>query len=83
MLRQGIRAGMIQPFRRAITAQNGVVINDGSRDLTMDEILKMDWLCDRVAGSIPAFDELLPIAQDTVRQLGVDRRRIPPKEAAT
>lgn len=81
MLRQGIRAGMIQPFRRAITAQDGTVINDGGRDLTMEEILKMDWLCDRVDGRIPAYDELLPVVRDTVRQLGVGRERIPPEEA--
>ncbi|MBD5132870.1 MAG: BMP family ABC transporter substrate-binding protein [Clostridiales bacterium] len=81
ILRQGIRGGTIQPFQRLIRTQDGAVINDGSRNLTMEEILKMDWLCDRVDGRLPAFDELLPVAKATVRRLGVARDSIPPEEA--
>ena len=81
ILRQGIRSGTIQPFQRLIRAQDGTVMNDGSRNLTMEEILKMDWLCDRVDGSLPAFDQLLPVAKPTVRRLGVARDSIPPEEA--
>ena len=80
ILRQGIRAGTIQPFRRLIRDQAGNVVNDGSRNLSMEEILKMDWLCDRIDGRLPAFDELLPVARATVRRLGVDRESIPPEE---
>ena len=80
ILRQGIRAGTIRPFQRLIRDQAGNVRNDGSRDLTMEEILKMNWLCDRVDGSLPAFDELLSVAKPTVRRLGVDRENIPPEE---
>ncbi len=80
ILRQGIRAGTIHPFQRLIRDQAGNVVNDGSRDLSMEEILKMDWLCDRIDGSLPAFDELLNVARPTVRRLGVDRDKIPPEE---
>ena len=81
ILQNGIQAGTVQPFRRLIRAQDGRVVNDGGRDLSMEEILKMDWLCDRVDGRLPAYDELLPIARPTVRRLGIDRRLIPPEEA--
>ncbi len=81
ILRQGIRSGTVQPFQRLIRAQDGTVMNDGSRSLTMEEILKMDWLCDRVDGSLPSFDQLLPVARPTVRRLGVARDSIPPEEA--
>jgi hypothetical protein len=37
----------------------------------------MDWLCENVIGSIPQFDEILPFAQDTVRELGIYRDSIP------
>ncbi len=80
ILRQGIRAGTIQPFRRLIRDQTGSVRNDGSRDLTMEEILKMNWLCDRIDGSLPAYDQLLDVTKPTVRRLGVDRETIPPEE---
>ncbi len=80
LLRDGIRSGTIQPFKRLILAQDGRVINDGSRNLTMEEILKMDWLNDRIDGRLPAYDELLPITRATVRRLGIDREKIPPEE---
>lgn len=76
-LKEGLRNGTIDPFRRRLVAQDGTVINDGSRGLTADELLHMDWLCDNVNGSIPKFQELLPISQPTVRLLGVYREDIP------
>ena len=38
----------------------------------------MDWLSDTIEGTIPKFSELLPMAQSTVRLLGVYREDIPP-----
>ncbi len=77
VLARGMRQGSIDPFFRRIVAQDGTVKNDGSRTFTPDELLHMDWLCQNVDGSIPAFDEILPIAQPTVRELGVYRDNIP------
>ena len=81
ILQQGIREGTILPFQRTIRTQSSSMVNDGSRNLTMEEILKMDWLCDRVDGHLPTFDELLPVARPTVRRLGIGRDSIPPEEA--
>ncbi len=77
MLRTGIQTGQVDPFRRKILAQDGSMPNDGSRGLTPDELLRMDWLCDNVIGSIPEFEEIEPFAQPTVRELGIHRERIP------
>jgi len=77
ILRQGLRDGVIDPFRSRIVTQDGRVINEGSRILSADEILHMDWLCDNVVGSIPSYDEILPISQPTVRMLGIYRDQIP------
>ena len=83
ILRQGLRNGTIDPFARRIVAQDGTVINDGSRTLTTDELLHMDWLCSNVDGSIPEYDEIEPFAQPIVRQLGIHRESIPvPKEGS-
>ena len=71
-------------FFRRIVAQDGTVKNDGSKTFTPDQILHMDWLCDNVIGSIPSFDELIPVAQPVVRELGIYRDTIPPiKEVST
>ena len=74
----------IDLFFRKIVAQDGTVKNDGSKTFTPDQILHMDWLCDNVVGSIPAWEDILPMAQPMVRELGIYRDTIPPvKEADT
>ena len=77
ILRQGLRDGLIDPFRSRIVTQDGRVINEGARTLSADEILHMDWLCDNVVGSIPAYEDILPISQPTVKMLGIYRQQIP------
>ena len=77
ILRQGLQDGTIDPFRRRLVTQDGRVVNDGSRPLTPEELLHMDWLCENVEGSIPAFDTILPYSQAMVRELGIYRDTIP------
>jgi len=47
-LREGLRNGTLDPFRRRLVSQDGTVINDGSRSLSMEELLHMTWLCENV-----------------------------------
>lgn len=76
-LRAELQSGKLDPFRRPIVDQNGVLQNDGSRSFTPDELLHMDWLCDNVIGKIPEFDEIEAYAQPMLRELGIHRDRIP------
>ena len=78
LLKNGIVTGAVEPFRRRIVAQDGRVITDGGRGLSTEEILHIDWLCDRVRGEIPPFEALLPIARSIVRLQGIYRDSIPP-----
>ena len=77
ILRKGLISGRIDPFLRKLVSQDGTIKNDGTHAFSPNELLHMDWLCDNVVGSIPDFDQLLPFAQQTVRELGVYRDRIP------
>ena len=77
LLRRELKADNFYAFTRRILAQDGTMKNDGSRLMDPDELLKMDWLCENVVGSIPAFDELLPMAQPMVRELGIYRDKLP------
>ncbi len=77
ILRKGLQNGTIDPFRRRLVAQDGTVKNDGSRALSPEELLHMDWLCENVDGEIPSFDTILPYSQAMVRELGVYRDTIP------
>ena len=83
LLRKGLQSRSIDPFFRLIRAQDGTVMNDGSRTFTPDEILHMDWLCENVEGSIPQFHEILPISRTVVRELGVYKDEIPAEKEAT
>ena len=77
LLRRGLIEGSLDPFARRIVAQDGTVKSDGTHRFTPEELLKMDWLCDNVLGSIPAFEDVLPISQPLVRELGLYRDSIP------
>ena len=79
ILKDGIVAETLDPFRCAIRDQQGREISDGSRVFTPEELMRMDWLCDNVAGEIPGFDQILPQSQELVRLLGLYRDSIPPK----
>ena len=79
-LSAALRKDEILPFVRRIVAQDGSVKNDGSRNFTADELLRMDWLCDNVEGYIPEFSEIMPRAQALVREQGIYLERIPKKK---
>ena len=83
ILRKGLQSGTIDPFKRLLVDQSGRTVNDGSRSLTAEELLHMDWLCNNVEGSIPTFDQILPYSQTMVRELGIYRDRIPPEKEGT
>ena len=77
LLRQALRDGTLDPFRRRIVSQDGSVKNDGSHTFTPWELLHMDWLCENVEGSIPEYENIEPFAQPIVRALGIHRDKIP------
>ena len=77
ILRKGLQSGTIDPFKRLLIAQDGTIKNDGSRSLTPEELLHMDWLYETVEGTIPTFDQILPYSRSMVRELGVYRDQIP------
>ncbi len=70
-LKQGIVSGAIDPFRRKILDQQGNLRNPGAESFTPLELLNMDWLCDNVVGSLPAYEEIMPVSRPMVELLGV------------
>ena len=82
MLQKGLADSTIDPFLRRITAQDGTLKNDGTHRFTPEELLHMDWLCDNIIGQIPPFEEILPISEKMVRELGLYRDRIPQEKEA-
>ena len=77
-----ITDGHLEPFRCLLQDQTGKIRNDGSRGLTAEEIMRMDYLLDAVDGFIPGFDELRPESRHLVRHLGLYREYLPPEKEA-
>ena len=82
VLRKGLRDGSLDPFCRRILAQDGTLVNDGSHSFSPNEILHMQWLCENVDGSIPAFEQVLPFAQPMLRELSIYKEQIPLEKEA-
>ena len=80
LLKKNLREGTLDPFLRRIIAQDGSVKNDGSHKFTPEQLLRLDWLCENVVGSIPPYEDILPISQNMVRELGLYRDQIPMKK---
>ena len=77
LLKNGIVDGSIDPFRRYISSQDGILRNDGNSVFSPEEILHMDWLCDNVDGAIPEYDSLVEKARTLVSLQGIYRDRVP------
>lgn len=77
LLKNGIVDGSIDPFRRSISSQDGVLRNDGSSVFSPEEILHMDWLCDNVHGAIPEYTALVEKARSLVCLQGIYRDSVP------
>ena len=57
---------------------------DASTTFDTEELIHMNWLVDNVSGSIPAFNEIMPMSRNMIRELGIYKEEIPPqKEAKT
>ena len=80
LLKDGLINGTLSPFDSRIIDQSGTVRAESGVGLTPEEVMNMDWLCENVDGEIPAFDELLPKARETVRLTGLHREELPPEK---
>ena len=79
MLKMGVTARSVLPFQTRIVDRDGTLRNDGTRDFTPEELIKMDWFCENVEGSIPGFEELRLGSRDLVRTQGLYRKYLLPE----
>lgn len=80
VLTRGIIDGIFTVFHRRYRSQNGSVVSDGNRWLSPEETLHMDYLLDNVDGSIPGYNELLPMARPIIRLQGLYRDQLAPEK---
>ena len=63
--------GVGSPFFTPFYTQGGKVIGNNQYELSLEQIINMDYLVDNVIGRIPSYDELTPIGKSTVDMMGV------------
>lgn len=80
VLTRGIIDGIFTVFHRRYRSQDGSVVSDGNRWLSPEETLHMDYLLDNVDGSIPGYNELLPMARPIIRLQGLYRDQLAPEK---
>lgn len=82
ILRGGIITGAVDPFACRIVTQDGALVNEGLRGLTAEQVMKMDWLCDNVDGSIPEYEDLKEESKPLYRMQGIHRDRLADEKEA-
>lgn len=69
------------PFLTPFYTQSGEIIGARQHALTLEQIIRMDYLVDNVVGSIPTYDELNEIGKTTVDSAGVTQAKSATKES--
>lgn len=73
--RNSLISGAGKPFLTPFYTQNGEIIGSRQHELSLEQIIGMDYLVDNVIGSIPAYDELTAVGQMTVDTVGVKQAK--------
>ncbi len=71
-LRQGIAAGVVNPFSGILTSSEGQITSKEDSVLSPEEIIKIDWLLDNIVGRIPEYTELSQADQALMRLQGIE-----------
>ena len=78
--RSSLISGVGKPFLTPFYTQSGEIIGSRQSELTLEQIISMDYLVDNVVGSIPTYDELSPVGQETVDMVGIRQAKMKSKE---
>ena len=73
--RSSLISGVGKPFLTPFYSQSGEIIGSRQKELSLEQIISMDYLVDNVIGSIPTYDELSDKGKATVDTVGVSRAK--------
>lgn len=72
-LKESIINNICMPFLSPVYTQNGELIGEDEKSLSLEQIINMDYLVDSVEGTIPKYEELSPMGKATVDTAGVEK----------
>ena len=73
--RDSLIHGAGTPFLTPFYTQSGEIVGARQRELTPDQIIRMDYLAENVVGSIPSYKEMTQKGQDTVDMAGIPQAK--------
>ena len=74
--RSSLINGAGKPFLTPFYTQSGEIIGSRQHELSLEQIISMDYLVDNVIGSIPTYDELSDVGKATVDMVGIRQARM-------
>lgn len=72
MMKYLIKDKTVAPFYGKLFSQSDTIREDENSDMSAEEIMKINWLCDNVEGSIPELDDLVDEAKKVVAYQGLN-----------
>ena len=54
-------------------SQSGEIIGSRQNELSLEQIINMDYLVDNVIGEIPQYEDLSPMGKATVDTAGIEK----------
>ena len=78
LLKDSIRNNTCAPFLTPLVTQSGELIGEGEKNLSLEQIISMDYLVENVVGDIPQYEELTPMGKATVDTAGVEKAQNTP-----
>ena len=74
--RSSLINGAGKPFLTPFYTQSGEIIGSRQHELSLEQIISMDYLADNVIGSIPTYDELSDVGKATVDMVGIRQAKM-------
>ena len=81
-LKESIKQNICSPFLTPIEIQNGELIGEDKKSLSLDEIINMDYLVANVIGEIPKYYDLNEMGKATVDTAGIEIAQNDPQQEA-
>lgn len=78
LLKDSIRNNICTPFLTPLTTQSGELIGEGEKNLSLEQIITMDYLVENVIGDIPQYDEMTAMGKATVDMSGINKAQNTP-----
>ena len=78
LLKDSIRHNLCTPFLTPLVTQSGEKIGEGDKNLSLEQIISMDYLVENVVGDIPQYEELTQMGKATVDMAGVEKAQNTP-----